>query len=192
MYLKLNLAGESPLLMHNVRLANPLDSLAREMKAITGKRGKSDDDYQELSRLEFYGGLYHDPEHGPYIPGDNVFRALIDAAAKSRQGPLVKTGVIVTSAVNPLEYDGPRSVDKLWATDSFRHYASAKVDRNRVMRTRPVFKEWATSVDLFLDTEILNFENLSQIADVAGRLIGIGDWRPRFGQFKATLTETAS
>ena len=44
--------GIAPLLMHNGALANPLNPLVKEMKAITGLRKKTDEHHLELQRLE--------------------------------------------------------------------------------------------------------------------------------------------
>lgn len=186
--IQLKMTGTCPLLVHNARLSNPLDPMAKAIKKISAKRSKTDEDYAEMARLEFLGGLYHDPEQGPYMPGDNVYRALLDAARKRKLGPKVQTGVIVLSNVNPLEYKGPREPDELWADESFRHQASVKVNNARVIRTRPVFAEWATSAIVYVDTQIMDLTDFEQIVEIAGSLIGLGNWRPRFGRFEGQVT----
>jgi hypothetical protein len=188
--LTLEITGTAPLLMHNARLSNPRDPMARAMKKISAKRGKADDDYEELAHLEFLGSLYTDPDVGPYVPGDNIFRALVDAARKRKLGVKVTSGLIVMSGVNPLAYTGPRDPEKLWQEGTFAHEASVKVGTSRVIRTRPRFTGWATSAALYLDTETLDLDDLVQIVETAGRLVGLGDWRPRFGRFEGALTVT--
>jgi hypothetical protein len=190
MDLQLNITGTAPLLMHNARLSNPLDPIARAMKKVSAKRSKAEDDYQEIAHLEFLGGLYSDPDVGPYLPGDNMFRALIDAGRKRKLGIKVTSGVIVTSDINPIAYKGSRDPEELWNEGGFIFQASAKVGQQRIIRTRPRFTTWATSATLYLDTEVLDLDDLTQLVDIAGRLIGLGDWRPRFGRFEATLTVT--
>lgn len=56
----LTLTGVTPLLVHNARLADPLDPIVRQTKPISGKRSKTEEDHLELARLEFIGGLYYD------------------------------------------------------------------------------------------------------------------------------------
>jgi hypothetical protein len=195
MDLKLDITGTAPLLMHNARLSNPLDELARAMKKVSAKRSKSEDDYLELARLEFLGGLYNGPV-GPYIPADNIFRCLVDAGRKRKLGVKVTSGVIITTDENPLAYKGPREPDELWRDGNFMLQASAKVGQQRIIRTRPKFpvdpknsdNSWRTSAMLYLDTEVLDYDDLTQLVDIAGRLIGLGDWRPRYGRFEGTLT----
>lgn len=192
MELKLTLRGTAPLLMHNARLSNPLDPLAKALKKVTSKRAKSEDDYEEMARVEFLGSLYMDPDVGPYVPPDNLFRALVDAGRKRKLGTKITSGVIILSDTNPLSYDGPRTAEALWADPAFRHQASVKVGMQRVIRTRPVFAGWATSANLYLDTEVLDYEDLVQVVEIAGRLVGLGDWRPRFGRFEAVLEQTGA
>lgn len=184
---RITLNGTDILLMHNARLSNPLDPAAKAVKKLTSKRTKTDEDYEELAHVEWTGGLYHDPQIGPYVPADNIWRCLYDAAKKHKKGPRIKEGVFISTTVNPLAYSGPRDVDRLWADENFRHFASAKVGQQRVTRCRPQFREWRTEADGVLDEAVLDLAELQQIAEVAGQLIGLGDWRPRFGRFSATV-----
>lgn len=183
----IKLVGTAPLLMHSSRLSNPLDPVAKAMKRVTGKRKKSDEDYEELARLEFGGSMYFDSEVGPFIPADNIWRALYDAAKKTRRGPKVKESVFIDSDVNRLDYEGPRDDKALWLREDFRHISSVKVGPSRVMRTRPIFRDWSVEAHGILDTVQLDFQDLVEIAEVAGSQIGLGDWRPRYGRFVATV-----
>lgn len=177
------------LLMHNARLANPLDPAAKELKTATGKRTKTDADYELVARLEFAGSLYFDSAAGPYIPADNIFRCMWDAAKKTKEGPKIKEGLFIRSDVNPLMYRGPRTIEELWADESFRHLASAKVTTTRVMRCRPIFVDWVTEAEGIIDETIIDLATLKKIADTAGERIGLCDWRPRYGRFTATITK---
>jgi len=123
----LTLTGRFPLLVHNSRLSDPLDPIAREMKKANGKRMKTDEDFERVARLEFAGSLYMDEDIGPYVPGENIQRCLVDAARISKLGVKVTRGVFIDTDVNPLAYPGPRTVDGLWADEKFRHRASVKV-----------------------------------------------------------------
>src|SRR5882757_911382 len=65
--IRLRLEGTRPLLMHSGRLADPLDPAALDLAHITAKRPKTRADLEEISRREWYGGLWL---HGgrPCIP----------------------------------------------------------------------------------------------------------------------------
>lgn len=182
----ITLTGTAPLLMHNSRLSNPLDPATKALKKVTGKRNKTDDDHEQIARLEFAGGLYLIPEVGPYIPGENIARALVDGAKLTKMGVKVTRGVFISTNENPLSYKGPRDEQALWDA-GFHHMASVKVGTARTMRCRPWFPEWTVQADGVLDPAVLELDDLAGIADNAGSLIGLGDWRPRFGRFTATV-----
>ena len=95
--------------------------------------------------------------------------------------------MFIATNINPIAYTGPRDVDGLWKDENFRHLASAKVGMQRIMRCRPIFKDWRAQADGVLDPNILDFAELSQIAETAGMLVGLGDWRPRYGRFVANV-----
>jgi hypothetical protein len=184
---RITLEGTDALLMHNARLANPLDPAAKAVKKLTGKRNKTDDDYEELAHVEWVGSLYFDDVAGPYIPGDNIWRSLFDGAKKHKKGVRVKEGVFISTNVNPLGYRGPRDMAGLYADANFKHFASVKVGTSRTSRCRPMFRQWRVEADGLLDTNVMDLVELQQIAETAGLLVGLGDWRPRFGRYSATV-----
>jgi hypothetical protein len=186
---RIKFTGTAPLLMHNSRLSNPLDDVSRAMKKIHGKRKKTEEDHEEIARLEHAGSLYLDPDIGPYIPGQNISRALVDGAKLSRRGKDIERGVFIKTDVNPLSYRGPRDAAGLWNDKNFRDMSSAKVGVSRVMRCRPIFREWAVEADGILDPSVIDLSDLAAIAETAGQMVGLGDWRPRHGRFTATVTE---
>jgi hypothetical protein len=194
MDLKLTIRGTQPLLMHNAQLADPLNPMSKALKGVTSKVRKSDDDHLEMARLEFMGGLYIDPDPkiGPFIPGDNIFRMLIDSGRKRKLGKKVTEGVFITTPINPLAYTGPRDAEGLWAAGTFSHRASAKVGMQRVNRTRPIFRDWVVDAEVYLDTEVLDLADLESLVQIGGKLIGLGDWRPIFGRFEADLIVTGT
>jgi hypothetical protein len=78
--------GVTRLIQHNGRLANPRDPFAKAIKAISGQRKKSEDDFEKMSRLEFEGSLYWDKKFGVVVPCDNITAAIIEGARKFRLG----------------------------------------------------------------------------------------------------------
>lgn len=187
MLFTITITGTAALLMHNGRLADPLDPAAKALKAATAKRTKTDADHENVSHLEFIGGLYYDPDLGPYIPAANIWKTLHIAAKKTKQGKQIEEGLVILSDVNPLAYDGPRDIAGLWANKNFVHRATVRNQTSRIARTRPYFSQWRVSADGDLDESVMNLTDLQAIADKAGALVGLGDWRPRFGRFEAVV-----
>lgn len=184
---ELALTGISPMLMHSARLSDPLDPATKALAKVTGKRKKTDEDHAEAARLEHAGSLYLDADLGPYIPGQNIEAALFRGATKHKLMSTLKPALLIPEEVNPLVYRGPRDSAGLWGDKSFVHRASVKVGQARVIRTRPVFPSWSVTAVGQLDTEIVDPASFESIVETAGRLVGLGDWRPRFGRFDAVV-----
>lgn len=184
----ITITGTHPVIMHSARLSDPLDPIAKAIKEVSSKRTKTDDDHLEMARLEFIGSLYCGDQTGPYMPGENLQRCLVDAAKINKLGVKATRGIFIATDYNALQYEGPRDILGLWADEQFRTRDSVKVGMARVMRCRPIFRNWSFTAEGILDTEQLNLADLRNIANNAGRLIGLGDWRPRFGRFTAEVT----
>ena len=78
------LTSDCPMLMHNGQTADPLNHWSKSMKQVSGKRKKTDADYEELAKIEFFAALYID-KTGPIIPSANIDSMLVNAAKKLRE-----------------------------------------------------------------------------------------------------------
>jgi hypothetical protein len=188
---RITLTGTSALIMNNARLANPLDPAAKALKVATGKRTKTDQDHEEIFRLGHAGSMYHDADAGPYLPADNIWKALQEGGKKHRLGQKVTEGVLILTDVNPVGYRGQRDQDSLWANENFRfinmRVTGSGSQRKRVPFCRPIFREWKTEADGTIDEAIIDLAELRLIAETAGQRVGICDWRPRYGRFTAAV-----
>jgi hypothetical protein len=187
--IKVAITGETPILMHNGRLSNPLDDYAKALKALTAKRGKSDADYMEIMRAEWDGGLYIDVD-GPYVPCENLDAALKSAAKAQKLGKKFGSSVVVVEDRAQLVYKGPRDRQGLWEA-GFRHVCGVKVGTARVQRCRPIFTEWACEFTIAFDAQDVNRRQVEQALNEAGRISGLFDRRPekggRFGKFSTQV-----
>ncbi|QBI19361.1 hypothetical protein ER308_07250 [Egibacter rhizosphaerae] len=181
-------AGGTPLVVHNERLADPLDDYARAIAAVSKKRNKTEADLWEISRLEFYGSLYTNG-NGPCLPAWNVLRCLQDGAKRIKRGQDVLRGVFPLTEHADLVYDGPRDPEELWKDGSFRLRKTVGVQKNRTPRTRGMFTEWSFSLPVEVDPVIFDPDTLSECWRHAGRYAGLGEMRPIYGKFLATATE---
>jgi len=187
MKFRMRITGTTPLLMHNGRLSNPIDPVVLDIKKFTSKRKKTEEDHLAIAQLEHAGGMYLDPDVGPYIPGDNIHATLVSGGKKHKLGKRVTESVLITSDINPIAYKGPRDAKGLWKDKNFVHMNSAKVGQARVMRCRPIFREWATEIEGILDDSVMDESELRLVAETAGTLCGTGDWRPKHGRFTSEL-----
>lgn len=189
--MKLRLEGTTPLIMHNVRLADPDEPIVRQIGELTSKKSlMTDADRLEIARLKFLGGMYYDEETGPYLPAANIFASLIAAARKTRHGQVVEAGVIWLADKAPLQYEGPRDPAALWngGKSPFIDRRMVKVNNSRVPGIRPIFPGWSAEIDIDYDEETIDLSKLRTFAERAGRT-GVGDYRRFYGRYRATITE---
>lgn len=190
MNFRINVVGTSPLLMHNPRLADPAFSITKEIKATTAKRKKTDEDHSQIAKLEWYGGMYE--RDGVVVqPVSKLRKCLINAAKIMKLGKGIERTLNFDSVEVPLEYDGPKEIDKLYKSGKYTDRSSVVVSGRRVMRTRPKFFPWALSVSgVFIVDAGVNVDDLQRIIALAGTVEGIGDNRVNgYGRFTATLVE---
>lgn len=187
--IKVRITGTRPMLMHSDRLADPLDPIAKQRKMVTDKtsKKKTEDDHAFLAKTEWIAALYFDDELGPVIPGRVIEGMLIESARIRRLGKQFERSVETMEQHYKLEYKGPREVEKLWEA-GFRDVRSVVMPTGgRVMRYRPIFREWACTFDVAYEEEMTDRETVIDRLNAAGRFVGIGDYRPRFGRFDVEI-----
>jgi hypothetical protein len=182
--LEFRIVGVAPLIMHNGRLADPMDGYSRAIKEISAKRKKVDADFEEMARLEWMGSLYL-VSGRPCIP-DYVLEAALTgrggAARSQKMGKEAAAGLFVMKS-SVLEYDGPKEPDELWKDERFRLVRRVRIGQSSVIRTRPIFYEWSANIEVEFNPDFLNADHIRQWMVIAGERVGLMDWRPKCGRF---------
>lgn len=166
-----SIQGAADLLFHRWNCES-VDAKAKAAKNSSAK--KSDD-------IESY--VYRMDDGQLALPGEYLRQAII-GAAKFRQDPrsprksamdLYKAGVVSLTNLSPLGSDQWDYLDT----------RRVMIQRNGINRTRPAMKAgWRASFDLMVNLpEYIDHNSLREVVESAGRLIGIGDFRPTFGRF---------
>lgn len=182
------LTGTAPMLHHSSVLVDPMSEATRWLAAATSKRSKTIDDHVEVAWREWCGGLYSDTEGRVVLPGDNIYRALQEAGSRRKKQSTIKRAVFPAAPDYLLEYDGPKGDKrKLYDDGRFTSRMAIAVNRVRVMRTRPIFRAWSAVVDFVVDTTEIDVDTVVAVMADAGRYIGVGDYRPRYGRFTAEV-----
>jgi hypothetical protein len=168
--------GVAPILFHRWSC----EAVGVKAGAPKGSQAKKTDD------LESY--VYRCDEDGTIgIPGIYLVGSITDkknGAAKSRQDPrsprksaldLYRAGVV------PLTICASLGTDK-W---DFEHQARVVVQQSAITRIRPGFHAgWEATFELqVLAPEYIKPSDLHECLNLAGRLVGIGDFRPTYGRF---------
>lgn len=182
------LTGTTPLVMHNIRLADKDDDFTRQIAVLNKKRQKTDADYAAITHLEFLGGLYWDAEVGLHLPTFNVIRSWEQGGTVTKQGKAIVQAVAITTELTPIDYDGPRKPEELWAKPEFRFRKLVRVQRNTVTRMRPIFRRWGCRLEVEVEEAALDPDAFVRVVQTAGKIAGLGDARKLgYGRYSADI-----
>lgn len=185
--IKLTITGKAPLLMHSDRFANPLDKMSKAHKELTSKRKKTDEDQTAIAHSEFIGGCYWNQKIGFFMPAQNLDACLLAAAKLQKLGVRFKQAVQVLEDELPLLGKLPETPEKLWESPENIDARGVKVGAAKIIRYRPIFRQWSLNATIVFNEEIVNGSEVKKAIEDAGALIGMGDYRPRFGRFTVEI-----
>lgn len=185
--LNIHIRGLTALLCHSDRGSDPLDPIKKEQAEITAKRKKTEQDHKDISRLDWYLGIYRHGETA-VVPTWNLFAAIRDGAKLSKRGRDISRAVIFEQDSVPILYDGPKTIDALFASGKFQYRCAVGNQKARVIRTRPMFNAWELKFKILYDETVFNHDTLVSIIEATGKYVGLGDFRPRFGRFEIIST----
>lgn len=185
----LELTGTRPMLMHNGRLANPLDPYAQRLKAYTSKRNKTDEDLMMIMKIEARGSCWETPDGLLAVPEAAVWACLHEAAKQRKLGKSIEKALRYDpDSFVPIEVDGEQvSCDDYLRDLDNIDYRGVKVNGRRVMRSRPRIRHWSGTVTFDLDENIINARDLAPTVEYMGEYVGLGDWRPQLGTFAVAI-----
>ena len=182
--------GITPLILHSCQCVNQLHPITIEMKKINDKKkGKTEEDLARLADLEWEGGLYWHDDVGVYIPAENIEATIREGAKARRKGKDIVKGFICEDLRVPLDYGEKLTKEQLKSNFEYRDTRPMKIQRSRVMRTRPRFDTWNISFTASYDENIIDFQDLVNAIEYSGQYVGLCDSRPKYGQFVARITE---
>lgn len=187
--IKCEFHGLSPMIMHSCQCVNPLHPISLEMKKITSKRKKTEEDIVKLSDLEWEAGLYWNKDVGVYVPAENIEATIREAAKSKKLGKHFQKGFMVQDMMIPLNIGEDLTKEEMCADVRFRDVRPMKVQQARVLRTRPRFNMWNITFTAAYDENILNFDDVVNAIEYGGQYVGLCDSRPKYGKFSAKITE---
>ncbi len=184
-----NIIGLTPLMLNN-----PAVTMGGSNTGMTA--GKKVYDDKEEAEIRLYKN-----DKGENIYRTDGFRAGILAAASGRKinkksAKQILAGSVFLSEVDFLILDENSKPAKKHEIDKRR----VTVNKQGVMRCRPRFDKWRCKLALEIDTDfIADISVVTEILNIAGRIIGIGEYRPdtskgkggigSFGRYRAELVK---
>ena len=170
------IVGMSPLLQNN-----PAEFIGKTESGDLAAGKKIYDDADEAKRR-----LYLSPDGEYCHPCEAFTKAMVRAVAGKKFGKMFATSAIKGSVF----ITEPHAL----IIDDKGKQAVYHVDRRpvvvgkaRILRCRPCFAKWRMKVALEVDAAILTTAQVRESLALAGRIVGIGDYRPEkgggFGRF---------
>jgi len=134
--------------------------------------------------------LYKDSKDKIYIPATWFQGTIVEAgkqkkmmgkgSSKANYSKVAGSGV----EINPFEIilAGKWKVFSILAVNPTTH--------GRNVLHRPQFDKWGVKFDVTFDEAVIEVSVMKELFDIAGKSVGVGDWRPakkgRFGKFQVT------
>ena len=180
--------GVSPLLQNRFPMPD-YEDMGKGGHTQTGSR-----DYREQWR----DSLYVTRDGEIYQPAVHFERSMVKAAVnfkiQGKRGKTYKDLVSSSVFINPEEIlHGIKNPDELDTDADKPLYLDLRpvvIQRARVPKVRPAFKSgWELEFVIDVIDDQMPQEMLKDILEYAGRAVGVGDYRPRFGRFQVVRFE---
>lgn len=179
MKIKVTIEGISPLLMNRFTEAAEIAVSGGTSVTLRGSKG--------TPREQAEPKRYADDKGMLYVPGPNIFAALVAAGTFHKAGKskittmktsLVPAGIQLDELVCSLDTDK-------WEVDS--RSVVIPSTGGRIMCHRPRVDDWSLTFTLDVDTTMFDPKLVRALVDDCGKKIGLGDYRPArkgpFGRF---------
>lgn len=174
---QVTIQGVADLLFHRWSV----EGVQAKADAAKGSKAKKSDNLEEY--------VYRNEKDELCVPGEYLRMAII-GAAKFRQDPrssrksaqdLFKAAII---SMTPLASLGV----KAWDYEDRRRVV---IQRSGITRVRPAMKSgWRVTVQILVNLpEYVSEAILNEVIQQAGKLVGIGDFRPTYGRFQVVSFE---
>ena len=181
--------GIAPLIQHRFPVPD-LSTLSKGGQKSTGAK-----DYTQEWREYFYA----DGDGQIYQPSSHLEGALVKAAVNfkvtGKRGKSYKDLFSANIVIDPehiphVGFTVPEELDADGDKPLYLDVRPVIVQRARVVRIRPTFKAgWELAFEIqCLDDEVQP-DLLQDVLTLAGKAVGIGDYRPKFGRFSVTHFE---
>lgn len=172
--------GLSPLLMNNpVAMQGPKGGLSRKQIPTPEDEAKSK--------------LYSNAKGELILPTLPFRAALLGACTGRRLGKVGAKTVIAASVFNTDTETVLCDPDTGKPLKEYKiNVVRCVIQGNGVLRARPEIPRWSCNVDFELDNDFIpNPDIIVELMNIAGKVRGVGDWRPHkggpYGRFRADL-----
>lgn len=180
----ITIQGITPLLM-NRPIQLEISDKSKDVKRET----KTADEIAE-------GKLYKDAEGKIYLPSTWFRGALVEAGKQKKMGGKGSSKATYSKAVGSSVSVEPFEIllkKPTWKT--FSILAVNPTTHGRNILHRPQFDKWEVDMQAIFEEEQIEPSVMKELFDIAGKFVGVGDWRPAkkgmFGKFQVVSWKEA-
>lgn len=182
--IKFHVVGTTPLMLNNPQMVNPLNKFAKQLKPLTSKRTKTDEDQEAIAHIKFLSSLYLDSNGHYIIPADHFWRSIQDAAKENKLGKKVERSLDVYKDAEIEFPDKDKSPEQLYELgEKYVDTRAVGIKNVKIVTTRAIIPEWSCDVEVFYDESQLNKKEIVSAFEIAGLRYGVGTYRRKFGKF---------
>ena len=191
MHYRIRIEGEESIIQHAGTGIDPETHINKEISKLASKKASSrtEAEHARIRDLETIKSMWLDGD-SPTVPTAAIRSCIEKAARKTREGPAIREGLIVTGS----KFDHKYGDDLEEIARATQFTVPVVVQRSRILRTRAKFDlPWSVEFTVDTDPDLVDKDRLTGWLEVAGRRIGLGDWRPEksgsYGRFTLTSIE---
>ena len=167
-----NIVGMSPILMHNpAAMQRSSGGMKRAETKIPTPKEEAD------------AGCYRTEKGFLYIPSMAFRSSLMSGAVGKKIGKqtawkMVACGVFNTQLQCPvLSAKTGKPLKDYTRINTSRVVLGSGKNAKGILRSRPEIEDWASRVEMEIDTDFITVDHVLELFNLAGRMIGILDWR---------------
>lgn len=142
---------------------------------------------------EAAGKIYKTDDGILFVPAIAFKASCVNALKGKRIGKVGAPGRF-KSAVFPADVQcplfHPKTKKPLKANQYNIHTTRCVIKTAGVLRSRPEIKQWATKVAFEYEDDLIGVDVIKEAFEIAGRIVGVGDWRPERGGPHGRFTVT--
>ena len=173
---KTTIEGISPLLMN--RPSAMIGDISKDKKPFS-------DEAEDMANSK----LYANPKGELYQPATHIYGALVEAGKHKKvvgKGKATYSKIVgYCCEINPFEI---KHQNQEW--EVFSILAVNPNTKGRNLLHRPILKEWKLEFEITFDETEIAPSIMKELLEIAGKVAGIGDWRPQkkgpYGKFQVT------
>ena len=179
------MTGVCPLMLNNPQTVNPMNGYAKELKALTSKRSKTDEDQNEILHIRFLASPYLNQKMQYIIPANMIAKSFEAGAKENKLGAKFQRSVFVFSdALLKFDENGC-TPEELWQNfaEKYVDIRPVGIQKSKVVTARMVIPEWSLEGELFFDESQLNKSEVWPAMNNAGLRYGLGTYRQCYGRY---------